>query len=559
MDADLILHNGRVWTVNPASPTARAIAVVGNRIVAVGDDAQVLELRGPATRTIDVHGSLVLPGFIDAHTHFENAVEAFYAARVIDIDDPVAVHKRIDAAARWVPEGMWITGWELAGLPASRAGTGYAAPSPSLAELDAAAPRHPVLLRRYDGVCFTNSEGLRLARLNRYSPDPPHGRYGRDAETGELTGALYGSAGERLLKILPPKSRARSLIAARELMRGLNQLGIVGIQDIARIDEVSQLQTYQIDVERSFTDVSIFEDLRAEGSLSVRVYPIITMANWREYENRGPKPGSGDELIRYGAAKTFIDAFMMFEPFHSSGGWCGDFSYRVTDPDTVVEDIVNSDRLGFDPVPHLTGDKAHEFILDAYDEAIRRNGPRDRRPRLLHAWYPRREHLARAAEMSAIADITPYHLIRQLHSIDAALGEERASFAFCWRSMIDAGLRLNIVSDWPGSYDQVSIGPNNPLENMYYAVTRRDMDGAPAGGWHREQAMTIDQAIEAYTINPAYSSREEDIKGSLEVGKLADIVVLSRDIRAIDPRQLLDTRVLCTVFDGKVVHEDWDR
>ena len=558
MDADLILHNASIWTVNPASPTAHAVAIGGNRIIAVGDDAEVFKLRGHATRTIDAGGRLVLPGFIDAHTHFENAVDAFYTVRVIDLEDAEAVRDRLEMVTQRVPEGMWITGPEFAGLPASRAGEGYVAPVLPRAALDAVAPRHPVLVRRYDGVCFTNSEGLRLGRLNRFSPDPPHGSYGRDPDTGELTGALYGSTGQRLSKILPPKSRARSLIAARAVVRELNALGIVGIQDIARIDEISQLQTYRVDVERSYTDIGIFEDLRAEGALSVRVYPIITMANWRAYEQRGPKPDAGDELIRYGAAKTFIDAFMMFEPFNNTADWCGDFSYRVTDPAAVIDDIVNSDRLGFDPVPHLTGDKAHEFVLDAYDEAMRRNGPRDRRPRLLHAWYPRPEHLTRAAAMGAIVDVTPYHLVRQLHTIDATLGEKRAESAFCWRAMIDAGLRLNIVSDWPGSYDQVSIGPNDPLENMYYAVSRCHRDGQPAGGWRAHEALTIDEAIEAYTINPAYSSREEDIKGSIEVGKLADLVVLSRDIRAIEPRDLLDTRVLCTVFNGAVVYEEWD-
>ncbi|MGH3377820.1 MAG: amidohydrolase [Actinoallomurus sp.] len=556
--ADLILHNGTVWTVDEALPAAEAVAVRGSRIARVGTDAEVLRLQGPGTQVIDLGGALLLPGFIDAHTHFGNAVGAFFNVRVVDVNDHATLAARLQEATRRVPAGMWITGFELSGhaaAAASKAGrTGFAPFAPSLAAVDQVTPDHPVLLSRYDGSHFINSAGLRLARLTKETPDPPNGEYQRDGVTGELTGLLLGSAAERTPKLLPPPSRARCMIAARAIVRDLNAKGIVGIHDIARFDEISQTQLYPVHVERSYTDIGVFEDLRAEGRLTVRVYPIITMANWRDYEERGIKPGSGDDLIRYGATKTFIDTSMMFEPFEDGGDWCGGFSFRVTDTEELRADIVNSDRLGFDAVAHVIGDRGHEFLLDAYDEAYEANPPRDRRFRLLHSWFPRVADIQRAGAMRLFVDVTPYHLVKQASGLDAALGEERAAGAFAWRTMIANGLRVNIGSDWPGSFDGASVEPNDPLENIYYAVTRRGLGASPDDGWRTEESLTVEEAVHAYTTNPAHASREEHIKGTVTEGKLADLVVLSQDIRTIEPEEILTTRVLYTVFDGRLVH-----
>lgn len=549
--ADLILHNATVWTVDDEQPEAQAVAVRDGRIVRVGSDPDVLVLRGPATRVIDLGGAMVLPGFIDAHTHFGNAVSAFFTVRVIDVNDQQTLDARLREAAARVPAGHWITG---ADLSMSAAVAGETAFVPSLAEVDRAMPDHPLLLARYDGSYFINTAGLRVCRLVKGTPDPPNGEYERDPETGEFTGRLLGSAGFRTVKMLPPATKARNLIGSRAMVRDLNAKGIVGIQDIARIDDISQTKLYSVDVERSFTDLRLFEDLRADGGLTVRVYPIITMGNWRDYADRGLVPGAGDDLIRYGATKAFVDSALMFEPFGPTGSWCGEFSYRVADPGVVHDDIVNSDRLGFDPVAHVIGDKAHAFLLDAYEEIFRDNPPRDRRVRILHAWYPRLAEIRRAGPMRAFVDVTPYHLIKQLGSIDATLGKERAESAFAWRTMIDNGLRINIGSDWPGSFDGASVEPNNPLENIFYAVRRCRVADGPEQAWHPEEGLTVDEAIRAYTINPAHASREEAIKGSITEGKLADLVVLSRDIRAIEVEEIPAVDVLYTVFDGRIVY-----
>lgn len=546
--ADLILRNANIRTVDAARPTARAVAIAGDRIVAVGGEAEVARLRGAATRVEDLHGASVLPGFIDAHTHFGNAVAAFFTARVIDVDSETTLAVRVREAAARVPAGLWITAFDLQGQPAARAAkrrdAGFVPLTPSLATLDSAAGAHPLLVRGYDGRNFVNSAALRLARIDATTPDPPNGTYVHDA-AGALTGELRGSAGPRLAAILPPQSRARDLIAARWILRDLAAKGITGIHDIARVEALSQRRIFPVDVERSFTDLSLFEDLRHAGELTARVYAILSLAEWRDYAGLGILPGGGDAWMRYGALKAFVDGSYMRAPYANAPDRHGDFTYRVTDWDAMRADMIGADRLGYDMAVHVIGDRAIDLLLDAYAAATAANGPRDRRFRLIHFWYPAPDQIARAAAMRMIADVTPSQLTDQLGSIDALLGPERAATAFPWASAIRAGMTLDIGSDWPGSYDGASVQPNDPLANIASAMTR--------GGWHPDQAMTLDQAIRAYTLNPAFAAREEAEKGSITPGKLADLVVLSRDIRRLAPADIARVRVLRTIVGGKTV------
>lgn len=556
--ADLIIHHANIWTVDDSQPQAQAVAIKDGRIARVGSNKEVLRLKGADTRLLDMQGKLVLPGLIDGHTHFENATDWFFEARVIDVNDEALLLERLAETAARVPQGMWITGYDWSAFAASAAkrkgDTGFQPLTPSLAAVDRITPDHPVLLRRYDGSYFMNSRALALTRITRNSPNPSNGEYARDPRTGELTGMVHGSAGERMVLTMPPKSRARTLVAARQLMKELNRHGITSIHDIARVDELSQKHIYHTNVERSNSDLSIFTDLRRDGDLSVRVYPILTMANWRDYTAFGITPSTGDELIHYGALKAFVDGFYMEKPYLDNPNNSGGLTFRVVDEASMQEDVVGADRLGFDPAVHVIGDKAHRLLLDWYEAAIAANPPRDRRFRLIHSWFPAEKELDRAARIGMIMDITPFHLIREVKSMDHRLGPERVKTAFAWRSMIDKGLRLSIVSDWPGSFDRGNLAPLNPFENMYYAIARQ-YQGQPVGGWHPEQGLTIQEAIRAYTINPAYSAREEAIKGSITEGKLADLVVLSDNILQAPTAQLLKTQVLYTIFGGRVVYQ----
>jgi predicted amidohydrolase YtcJ len=220
----------------------------------------------------------------------------------------------------------------------------------------------------------------------------------------------------------------------------------------------------------------------------------------------------------------------------------------------MAADVAGADAAGFDPVIHTVGDKAHRLLLDWYEAAIDANRARDRRFRVIHAWYPSAREIARIGKLGLFADITPQHLVNDLGAVERKLGPERAKTAHAWRSLIDAGARLNIVSDWPGSYNEQRATPLSPLENIALAMTRQSPDGSPAGGWHPDQRLTVKEAITAYTMTPAHASYEEDRKGSITVGKLADLVVLSKDILSASPAEIRATRVDLTILGGRTIY-----
>ena len=556
--ADTILYNAKLWTVDPARPEAQAIAITGDTILRVGTDAEVLPLRGPNTHVLDLHGARVLPSFNDAHTHFENATQWFYEARLIDVRTEDEMKTRIAEAAARVPAGMWITAYDAGGMTAWSAPKG--APSfhpldPALADLDSAAGGHPLMLRRYDGVVFVNSAAMAIARLNNLVADPPGGRYGRDPITHHLTGALYGKAADQLVNLLPPATMASKLIAARAVLHSLNSVGITSIHDIARLDAISQLQTYNSDIERSYTDVDIFRNLERQGQLTVRVYAFQPLRSSSQLPAFGIQPGSGDRLLRFGALKEFLDGSWMLQPYSNRPDYSGDVTFRFTSDADELRMIREADGAGWDIGVHTLGDRALSTLLDWYSDMEKANGPRPgRRDRVIHMWYANPELIRRAGQMHLIADVTPNQLLADPGKIEKLIGPDRAKWAFAWRSMIDAGMKLDLVSDMPGLYNRTEVSPINPLENIYSAITRKDISGEPAGGWHPEQCITLKEAIEAYTINPAYASHEEGVKGSLQPNKLADLVILSRDILAGPPSQLLSTHVLLTMLGGEVVY-----
>lgn len=559
--ADMIIHDGKVWTVDPAQPTAQAIAIRSGHIVRIGSEKDVMALAGPRTQLIDLKGALALPGFIDAHTHFENATQWFFQAPLNDVDREQDMTERLAEVARRVPKGMWITGgdWGLIAARKSRmAKAGYHEYAPSLAAIDRITPDHPVLLRRHDGAYFINSKGLALLHFDATTPNPADGEFEHDPATGQLTGMLFGTVGPRTAQALPPTSRAKTLVAARALLAELNSYGLTGIHDIARVDAISQTKIFHADIERSFSDVTIFTDLKAAGDLTLRVYPILALGSWAQLKDHGITPGSGDDMIRYGALKLFVDGSLMFKPFSnnppSNPNFAGSLAYRVVSEENLAKDIVGADSAGFDIAAHVLGDKAHWLLLNWYEAAIKANPPRDRRFRLIHAWYPALREIERAGNIHAIADVTPAQFEDDLPTLEAKLGPERLKTAYAWRTMIEHGIRLDLVSDWPGAFDKRRASPINPLELMEAAVLRDQMARAFIKTPLKPQALTIEEAIRAYTINPAYASHEDAVKGSISVGKLADIVILSRDILRIPADQLASTHVLYTILGGRVVY-----
>ncbi len=552
--ATLILHNGRVWTVDASHPEAQAVAVRGETIVKVGGNAEVLALRGDGTKVIDLNGRLVLPGFNDAHTHFENAVNWFFQVMVMAVNTEEDLLAQLRAATKRVPAGMWITGgdWSTFAWQAAQKTnpTGWSAFAPDLAAIDAVTPDHPVLLRRFDHRYFINSAGMKLAHIGDRTTSAIQAD--RDPATGRPTGLLSPAVGEQIEKLLPPPTRALKLIGARGVLRELNAAGLTSIHDIARFDEISQRQTFPTFVERSYTDAGIFRDLKARGELTVRVHALTPLETWAELASIGVTPQSGDTLLNFGTLKDFVDGSLMFAPLE---GRTGNFTFRFKGEVAMQRNITAADRAGFDLGIHVIGDRALHVLLNWYENAIAANGPRERRFRLIHAWYGTPADLARAGRLGLAADVTPHQLLDQdLPALEYKLGPERAKTAFAWRTMIERGVRINIVSDLPGLFNRTAISPFNPLENMYSAITRRNPHRPGDPAWHPEQALTLPEAIQAYTANPAFSSREEKLKGTITPGKLADLVVLSQDILKLPPEGLLQTRVDYTILGGQIVY-----
>jgi predicted amidohydrolase YtcJ len=508
------------------------VAVEADRIVAVGSDADALALRGPRTEVVDLAGRLLLPGFIDAHTHFGNAAEWCFGVGLYEATDPDQIVAAVAAAAGRIPKGLWLTGGDYG-----------AAVTLDRRTFDHAVPDHPVLLRRADGAHFANGLALARARFGAEMPDPYGGRMERQA--GELTGVLFGRAGERVAELIPPRNLEQRIVGARLALEDLARVGITSIHDVARLDDLSQRHLFHTDVERSATDLAIFRELQARRELTARVYAFLSLPLWREVVAAGIRPGSEEGLIRFGALKSFIDGFFMDAPYADDPDFAGDFSFRFVDEATMAADIAGADRAGFDPVVHTVGDKAHRLLLDWYEAAIAANPKRDRRLRVIHAWYPSAREIARIGTLGLIVDITPQHMVNDVARADTHLGPERTKTAHAWRALADAGARLSLVSDWPGSFNERRLVPLAPIENIALAVNRT---------WHPEQRLTVPDAIAAYTTGPAYASYEEGTKGSISTGKLADLVVLSADILSLPPEKIRETEVDLTVFGGRAIY-----
>ena len=526
----LVLHGGVVWTGDPTGPAATAVATSGGRITAVGGDAEVLAQASGDAERVDLEGRLVCPGFIDAHTHFENACDWFFQVPLTGVTDGADLHARVERTLVGVPPGVWVTGGgEFGGADALLA--------PRLADIDAVSPGNPVLLRRIDGRYFANSAALRIARLS-----------GSD-------GLLERRAGEAVQRLVAPVSLAQKVVGAHGVMAELNGLGITSVHDIARHPALSERAIHSCHLERSYSNLAVFDELRRRGDLGVRVYAFLTLDTFEGLAEEGIHPGAGDEWLRYGALKIFLDSGVMlppFDPARAAGtGLKDDWSYRFAGEERLRERIVAGDRAGFDIGVHVQGDAAIRLALDCFEQAARVNPARDRRHRLIHAWHLAEDDFARAARLGMVADVTADHLLLYSRGLDELLGEARAGNAFAWRRMVDEGIVTNLVSDLPGAFDRSHVATIDPLRNMYAALTRAAPGGDP---FHPEQALRIDDVLRAYTTRPAYSSREERLKGTVSPGKLADLVVLSDDITRGDPDTLLTTTVDVTVLDGRIVH-----
>lgn len=522
--------NGKVYTVNENQPLAQAVVVQDSKIIFVGSDDDAKKIIDKNTDVVDLNGKLMLPGFNDNHVHFLTG--GFY---LLGIDlrpaNSTSEFKQIlkDYAKRY--PGKWITGgywdhekWEVKDLPSKEM-------------IDEVVSDQPVFVERLDGhMGVANSYALKLAGITKETENPDGGLIVKDPKTGEPTGVLKDNAMEILTKHIPDATEEENYDALLAALNEAKRLGVTSIQDMSYLDALT-----------------VYERAKNEGILTCRIFSRWAIADYKYLVKKNIKAGYGDNLIRMGSLKGFADGSL-----GSSTAWFFEKYVQDTTTSGLAMDIItdgsmekwcmDADKNGLQICVHAIGDKANSYMLDLYAKIIKENPTWDRRFRIEHAQHVRFDDIKRFAELGVIASVQPYHCIDDGVWAEKRIGPERLKYTYPFKSFLDAGVKLCFGTDW-------YVAPLNPLLGIYAAVTRRTLDGKNPDGWIPEQKITVEDAIKCYTLNSAYASFEEKIKGSIETGKLADLVVLSDDILSIDPVKIKDTEVIMTIFDGKIIYK----
>ena len=519
--------NARVWTGDTTRPWADAIAVSADTIAAVGSSAEIRKLAGAGARIIDAHGAMLTPGFIDAHVHFLDGGFALSSVQLRDAKTPAEFVRRIKAYAAGLPKGAWVLGgdWDH---------TLWGGELPRRDWIDSVTPDHPVWVGRLDGhMGLANSAALRAAGVTRATADVDGGTVVRDA-SGEPTGVFKDNAMGLVTKAIPdapPEVEDRALDAAMTYVaeRGVTQVDHMG----------------------TWHDLAVFERAHKAGRLRTRISAAVPLATWERLRDTIAARGRGDAWLHIGGLKGFVDGSLgshtaaMLEPFTDAPK---DTGLLVSAPADLYAWTSGADKAGLQVICHAIGDRAIRLQLDIYQRVEQEDGPRDRRFRIEHAQHLAPADIPRFAKLGVIASMQPYHAIDDGRWAEAVIGHERSKTTYAFRSLLDAGARLAFGSDW-------DVAPPTPIEGIYAAVTRRTLDGKHPGGWIPEQKITVEEALRAYTIDAAYASFDEKRKGSLVRGKLADFVIIDRDLTRIPPEQIRDAKVVMTVVGGKVVYE----
>ena len=575
--ADLLLTNGTIYTLDADRPWAEAVAIRDQRIVAVGSTTDIGRWAGPGTRTIDLDGAFALPGFNDSHVHVEATGALLVGVNLLDVHEPAAFTERIAAAARRLPAGSWITRgswgayeqWE-AGSAGQDGGADRRAEGPFTPRrdlIDSVTPDHPVLVNRFDGSMYlANARALELAGITAATRAPPGGTIERDAD-GSPTGLLRGTAVDLVRGAITPKSFERRLTEVRAVLKEAREGGVTTVQDITSAE---QLRAYQ--------------ELRRRGELTVRIMIRPSLDNVVHTAGLGISRGFGDDWLRFIGYKAWVDGIMgnssalFFQPYDHDPGNRGRVRQimlpegrpgaamamtahdRYTDypPGNLERLIVQALPTNLPPHVHAIGDKGVRIILDIFDKVLHEADlvDGDHRWRVIHSQVVHPDDFERYGELHLVAEVNPYHVTDDMRWMEERIGAGRARGAYAFRDLINGGAVLIFGSDSPGT--NAARYYLNPVYGLYAAVTRQTLTGEPDGGWFPDQRLSIEEAIDAYTRAPAWASFEEDLKGVLSPGRLADIAVFDTNLVEAGrdrPASLLDARVLYTVVGGRVVYE----
>lgn len=530
--ADLIIRNAHIWTVNPQQPEAEALAVLNGRFVAVGSEAVVMHWRGPRTRVVDAKGNRLLPGFNDAHVHFSDGGASLSSVQLVDVTSVEEFVRRIADYAAHAPKGEWIRNGEWDDTKFSPARL------PTRQDIDAVTPDNPVAIDRYDGhMVLANSRALALAGITAKTADPPGGLIVRDAN-GEPTGALKDAAAELLQKVEPPLNFAQRRRALMSALREAAMRGVTSVQDMTL----------------DYGDLAVYSQLQDEGRLTVRVYGAPPIAMLEDQAKLGLVHAFGSPSLRIGALKMFADGSLgsrtayFAQPYSDEPGNRGLLFSDMLPLSKAAERLMRADAANLQVCTHAIGDAAIKTALDLYQTVDKNDGAKDRRWRIEHAQHMGAADFERFAQLRVIASVQPYQAIDDGRWAEARIGHDRASRTYAFRTFMQHGVLLAFGTDWP-------VAPLDPMLTLYAAVTRATLDGKHPEGWFPEQKLSIQEAIAAYTVGSAYAEFQEHQKGSIEPGKLADMVLLSQDVLSIAPAAIRDTRVLKTFLGGVEIYD----
>ena len=529
---DLLLINAHIVTMNERRPEAEAVAISGGRILWIGANTEARRLYGNSRETLDLNGATVLPGFIDAHTHLMTLGESYLKLNIKDIPTEQAVAALVKHRSSETPRGEWILGW---GWDEGA----WAANYPTYRSLTEAAPDNPVFLTGLHGFAgWANKRALDLAGINRGTPDPDNGKIIRDPKTGEATGILTNRAQELIQKHIPALNisqvkRAIEL-ASDECIRN----GLTSVHE-ARVTRVM---------------IQAFRELVNEHRLKLRVYGMLDFADKAlidEWLARGPEIDSANHLFTIRSVKVFADGALgsrgaaMLEPYSDEPRTRG---VVTTSQSEIFELTRRCLQHGFQVAAHAIGDGANHMALDAYEQAMKAEPKAgDTRLRIEHAQVLAPMDIPRFARLNVIASMQPTHCTSDMAWAEKRVGPKRIQGAYAWRSVLATGAHLPLSSDFPGE-------TLNPFYGIYAAITRQNPDGKPEGGWYPDQRLSVAEALKGYTTEAAYAEFEERNKGSIEPGKLADLIVISGNEKLSSPAEWLNVRVLKTFINGRLVY-----
>jgi predicted amidohydrolase YtcJ len=522
--------NGVIFTVNSKQPLAEAVLTAGGKIIFVGSTAEVMKMTDNNTEVTDLGGKLLLPGFIDNHTHFSDG--GFYLLG-IDLRNAksTAEFKKIlkdydrNNKPRWITGGYWDhEAWEVKNLPTKEM-------------VDEAVPNTPVFISRFDGhMGVANTAALKAAGVTKDTKSPKGGLIVKDSKTGEPTGILKDDAMNLVLDVIPAPTDEEFEAAILRALKEANENGFTSIQDMTPDKEFS-----------------IYKKFEKEGKLTCRMYTRTPVVEYKKLIEQGIKAGDGTDMVRGGSLKAFADGSL-------GSSTALFFEHYVNEPENnglAMEYVTNgnlkkwaleADKNKLQLCVHAIGDSANYLMLQMFKEIVETNPKWDRRFRIEHAQHVRFEDMPLFKELGVIASVQPYHCIDDGVWAEKRIGKERLKYTYPFKSFIDLGIPVCFGSDW-------FVAPLNAIYGIYAAVTRRTLDDKNPDGWQPEQKLTVEQAIKCYTLNNAYAAFQENVKGSIEPGKFADFVVLSDNILTIAPEKIRDVKVEMTILGGQTVYK----